>query len=229
MGQQVPATYTPVAESQAVAYLTVALTLALKQNPPEQIGVYTLALAWIETGAGQSLIQNNPGNMSCYADGRDWSGDYWRPPWFDSTDPKYAALHERMLNGQAPSAFRAYPTQEAGWAAFVHEVVRRKGLLAAMMADDPLAVVRALRGSGYSADYRDEVAKSFASLVKAFRSRGAFAPYIGVELDGLPSASTAPPAAPKKVGGGGGGGAVLALLAAVGAAGAYFLSKKRRK
>jgi hypothetical protein len=185
MGHEVPATATPVSKQEAISLLTVALTDQLGQPPPEQVGVYSLALAWVETSQGRSIIQNNAGNVSCNDDGRGWSGNYWRPPWFTGDNPKFAALHLRMLEGQAPRAFRAYPSQQAGWNDFVHEVVRRKPLLAAMMSDDPLAVAMALHDTNYSKDYGAQHAETFRSLVAGFRAAGDFRQFKGLPLEGV--------------------------------------------
>jgi hypothetical protein len=219
---EVPATTTPTSEYQASVYLVVALTNALQSAPSEQVATYSLALAWIETARGKSIVQNNPGNLSA---GSSWSGNYWRPPWYASTEPKYAALHQQMIDGKQPSAFRAYSDPQEGWDAFAREVVRRKSLLEAMAADDPVAVVRALRETGYAQDYRDSVADSFRSLVAEFRSRNLFGG-LAKQFDVEPPQS---PTAKRMPGSGFGGVAVfLALLAAAGAGAAVLFGRKRR-
>jgi hypothetical protein len=212
---QVPATNTPVSEYDASVYLVVGLTKALSSAPSEQLATYSMSLAWVETARGKSIVQHNPGNLSA---GANWSGDYWRPPWFDSTDPKYAKLHQQMLDGTTPSAFRAYATPQAGWDAFAREVVRRKSLVAAMASDDTLGIVRALRETGYAPEYSDASAASFRSLAAEFRSRKLFS--------GLATATATVKAKP-----GSGVGAVAALfvlLAAVGAGAAMLLRRTRR-
>src|SRR5512139_950637 len=130
MGTEVPATATPVSEYEASVYLVVGLTQALQDAPSEQVAVYSMALAWIETARGRSLIQNNPGNITTTAGA---AGSYWRPPWYPEVHAaKYNGLHAAMLAGTAPSAFRAYPDPQSGWNDFAREIVRRKSLLSAM-------------------------------------------------------------------------------------------------
>lgn len=216
MGTEVPATATPVSEYDASVYLVVGLTQALQDAPSEQVAVYSMALAWIETARGRSLIQNNPGNITTTAGA---AGSYWRPPWYpDQHDPKYDSLHAAMLAGTAPNAFRAYPDQQTGWNAFAYEIVRRKPLLSAMATDDPLQVVRALRATKYSQDYTDRTAESFRSLVAEFRSRNLFGGLRKV----FEIAPAQQPVAAKKGGSGAVAAWMLALLVAAGGAWAYF-------
>lgn len=219
MGSELSATPTPVSEYQASVYLVVGLTMALNDAPSEQVAVYSMALAWIETARGKSIIQNNPGNLQRTA---SWSGDYWRPPWYPEVhDAKYDGLHAAMLAGTAPNAFRAYPDQQSGWNDFAREVVRRKSLLSAMAADDPLAVVRALRSTGYSQEYQDTTAESFRSLVAEFRSRNLFGGLRKV-FEVTPQQ---PATAARKTGGGFGVAAIVLVLAATATAAWAFLRK----
>ena len=126
MGREVAAIRTPVSKEQAATFVVDGLRAKLGREPSEQEAVYTFALAWVESGRGQSIYQHNPGNVSCYDDGRGWSGDFWRPPWYPAQhDPKYDYLHQRMLDGKAPRAFRAYPDAQSGWNDYLREVVRR--------------------------------------------------------------------------------------------------------
>lgn len=176
MGAEVPATRTPVTQAQAASYVIDGLRAKLNREPTEQEAVFTWALAMVETANGQSVIQNNAGNVSCYDDGRGWSGDFWRPPWFsEQHDPKYSSLHAAMLAGKAPRAFRAYPSQKAGWGDFAREVARRKSLLDAMNADDPAQVVQQLHDTNYSKDYGEKHVATFSRLAETARTAGWFA------------------------------------------------------
>ena len=222
MGNEVPATATPVSEYEASVLLVVALTQALQDAPSEQVAVYSMALAWIETARGRAIIQNNPGNVTTSDSGPN---DYWRPPWYpEQHDPKYDALHAKMLAGQAPRAFRAYPDKQTGWNSFAYEVVRRKPLLSAMAADDPLAVVRALRSTGYSSDYTDQTANSFRSLVAEFRSRNLFGGLRKVFEVEIPQPAQPVAQQQKK----GSGGLLALLLGVVAAAGGAWVYLKTR-
>jgi hypothetical protein len=183
MGAEVPATRTPVTQAQAASYVVDGLRAKLNREPTEQEAVFTWALAMVETANGQSVVQNNAGNVSCFDDGRGWSGDYWRPPWFNEQhDPKYSSLHRAMLEGKAPRAFRAYPSQQAGWNDFAREVARRTTLLQAMNSDDPAQVVQQLHDTNYSKDYGEKHVATFRSLAASARAAGWFA--------GLPKGET---------------------------------------
>jgi|WetSurMetagenome_2_1015567.scaffolds.fasta_scaffold00908_16 hypothetical protein len=218
MGSEVPATRTPVTKEQAATFVVNGLRARLGREPSEQEAVYTMALAWVESGRGQSIYGNNPGNVSCYDNGKGWSGDFWRPPWFpEQHDPKYDYLHQRMLEGKAPRAFRAYPDQQTGWNDYLREVVRRIALLAAMNADDPAEFVRQLVETKYSIDYNESHVKTYRSIIAEIRSWGLFS--------SLPKASP-PPAKKPSVSGlglalGAGGAAVLLMV--------LLAAKKKRR
>lgn len=148
-----PATRTPVtAERARDALLSVLPGLS------RQAATLLLALVWVETGRG-NVINNNPGNFSA---GASWSGEAWRPPWYlDTSHPQ----HARMLAGQAPSAFRSYPTLAAGFEDFAVGLVRTfPTVLAAAATGDPAAFVRALHDSGYSRDYTAAHIGTFSAL-----------------------------------------------------------------
>jgi hypothetical protein len=121
-----------------------------------------LALVQVETGGVPS--NNNMGNITANA---RWEGDAWRPPWFEpnQTNPKLAALHDRMIKGEAPSAFRSYPTAAAGFADFARVLHSTfPSVLEAAKTGDPRAFVLALHDSGYSRDYSAAHIPTFVSL-----------------------------------------------------------------
>lgn len=182
MGSVVSATKTPVTEQEAVVLLTTALTKSLGQPPPEHIGLYLLALAWIESGRGKSVVCNNPGNLMArgYRRGSEysvWSGNYWRPEWFSSP----GQLHDAMVSGNAPSAFRAYPSAVDGWEDYVALVVKKQELLTSAMNDDVSDFVRALHAT-YSPDYSDSHVGTFRALITDFRNKKYFLQFRGNEL-----------------------------------------------
>jgi hypothetical protein len=201
---------TPISETQAIVYLTVALTQALQQVPPENVALYILALSAVETANWQKQIGNNPGNLIAggYFPPKTtetllWSGKIWRPDYvFDGS------RNDEVLAGKIPSAFRVYPDPQAGWNDYAKLVTKHRSLLDAAQADDPLAFVRALRSSGYSQDYPDSSAATFQSLVNGYRAKGHFAAFRGVQLPGE-SVAQASPSGSK------GMGPVLAILGVV--------------
>jgi hypothetical protein len=193
------------------------LTQALQQVPPENVALYILALSAVETGNWQKTIGNNPGNLIAggYFPPKTtetllWSGSLWRPSYmFDGS------RNAEVLAGKIPSAFRVYPDPQSGWNAYAKQVVKRRSLLEAAQADDPLAFVRALRATGYSQDYTDSTAATFRSLVKGYRAKGHFAPFRGVELPGQSVAQSSPAPAPSSSKGSGAALAILGLVALV--------------
>jgi hypothetical protein len=219
---------TPQTDVQAGTELTNALVSKLHQVPPEQLGVYLMALIWLETDRGLAIIRNNVGNlMAKYlpANGGQevsvFAGEFWRPDWwFDESHPTHAA----MMAGKEPSAFRAYPTAQDGYLDYVALLLSAKNapVIAAAMADDPVAFVRALKKT-YSAGYTDNVADSIRSLVAAFRSKGFFAPFKGVQMPGT-SQAMASLNAPSS-----GAGGTLAALAILAVVGGIFIATMRIK
>lgn len=157
----VPAASTPISPEHARDALLAALPGLDRES-----AALLLALGRVETGGVP--MNNNPGNVSASS---RWEGDAWRPPWFEPNNPspKLAALHERMLKGEAPSAFRSYPSAPLGYQDFARVL---KGVfpsvLAAAKTGDPAAFVGALHDSGYSRDYTAAHIPTFVSLREKF-------------------------------------------------------------
>jgi len=147
--QIVPAVSTPITAEQARVALVAAMPVIDRET-----GALLLALIWIETARG-NLKNFNAGNISA---GPQWPGNAWRPPWFDlataASSPRLLDLHEKMLHGQAPSAFRAYGSLVEGFQDFVRVLKAQfPTVLAAARTGDARAFVQALHESGYSRDY----------------------------------------------------------------------------
>lgn len=155
--QIVPRQPTPISAEHARDALLAAMPAL---NRPT--AALLLALIWVESGRG-NLMNWNAGNITASS---SWPGKAWRPPWFEaSSDPHLAELHERMLAGTAPSAFRAYDSATQGFADFVGVLKRQfSSVLAAASTGDPAAFVAALHDSGYSRDYRPVHIATFAQL-----------------------------------------------------------------
>jgi hypothetical protein len=160
-----------------------------------ETGTLLLALVWIETGHGH-LMNNNAGNITA---GPQWPGNAWRPPWFDlstgvpgssawaPTSAKLLELHEKMLHGQAPSAFRSYDSLLAGFQDFAHVLQHQfKSVLDAAKTGDARAFVQALHDSGYSRDYSPAHVPSMTALQAE----------LGQQFAGFPSAAQVSNAAP---------------------------------
>lgn len=132
---------------------------------------YFHALILVETNRGRSLKQWNVGNLSAggFSNGVEKlsNSNYWRPPWF--SEP--GELHDRMLAGEVPSAFRAFDDLQTGVAAFVQVLrgERYRGLVSSAERDDPKAFVSALRDSGYSSGYGPAHVDTFRSIIGEIR------------------------------------------------------------
>jgi hypothetical protein len=163
------------------------------QQPDRETAELLLALLFIENDHGRAVIEHNWGNLSVTAGP---TVDYWRPPWFDlekveampdnvsadgfgqgkTNDKKkrYLELHQRMLDGKAPSAFRAFPDDETGIAAWLGAV--KPSMYDAAATGDPARFANAYWSSGYCPDEAcKNSAPSFAALQKEIRSAGYFA------------------------------------------------------
>lgn len=116
----VPRTSTPLAFTELPGLLSRAFE-ALGSPLTTTQSVNLACLVGIETAKGTKCMNYNVGNITASP---HWTGKAWRPPWFDAdeaqSDARLASLHEAMKNGQAPSAFRAYDSLEAGIADFAH-------------------------------------------------------------------------------------------------------------
>lgn len=104
---EVPRLATPLTQSETAQIFLPAFQSVFGRDPSFEEGSLLLALLWNENARGRSIIQYNWGNLSSsgHAD-----ATFWRPPWY--FEP--GTLHDRMLAGGAPSAFRAFPSHEAG-------------------------------------------------------------------------------------------------------------------
>lgn len=170
---QLGRTPTPISLKDAAASLRDAVRAELPSADNPQALELLLALIWLETGRGQSVTQYNYGNLAAggYANGVEHISfePFWRPAWYD--DEK-SSTHQRMLDGQAPSAFRAYGDSQEGMRAFVRLLAgsRYGGLVAAARSGSVESFVQALHDSGYSKDYGPQHAPTFRSLVSDIRS-----------------------------------------------------------
>jgi hypothetical protein len=206
----VPRVTTPLSAADAAVAVVRAYHELFGQDPTKRALVSMLSLVWIETAQGTQVKNNNFGNISA---SRSFGGDAWRPPWFDfdggtAITEQNISLHERMLKGQAPEAFRAYPTREAGALDFVRQL---RGSFPEVLAAAELGDADAFRvalSQKYSHDYRDTRAtKTLQSFFDDFNRRIVSPPGEDIER---------PPGAPRTIV------PVLVALGIVGVAGAIF-------
>lgn len=154
----VPRTRTPIPLDDIPRAISLGFASIGKPLSPVQRANLAVLVA-IETGQGASAQNHNLGNITA---SESYSGDAWRPPWFDAAEAagneKHERLHAAMLEGRAPKAFRAYPSREEGARDFARTIVRDfPEVFAAADARDPDAFRRAL-GKAYSRDYASNAA-----------------------------------------------------------------------
>lgn len=175
----VPAVATPMTFEEVAPAFGDAYEKVTGEPLPRTLGESFLILSAVETGRWKSLKNYNFGNIT---PGSTWDGDVWRPPWFApptaDTSKRYRELHEAMLKGQAPSAFRAYDTPEAGAFDYIAFLLNEDGgnqpdysrVIQAMRVGDDKGIVDALHATGYSKDYGPKHYPTFESLRREVNS-----------------------------------------------------------
>lgn len=180
---EVPATATPLSRDATAAAFLPAYAQAFGALPDRNRAELLLALVWLENANGKAIIQHNWGNLATKPNG----GDYWRPPWFDlaavealpdgGKKSRLLDLHQRMLNGAAPEAFRAFASHELGAAAWLRLLQKpgMSGVLAAASSGDAVAFAHAIFSSGYCPDPEcRDAGPSYDKLRDEIRARNYF-------------------------------------------------------
>lgn len=163
------------------ALLEAIYPLVFERTPTRTEAELLLAHLWLETGG--NVINNNFGNISVagFYDGEEKfisDTDYWRPPWYvvqpSDAPERYQRLHEAMLAGQAPSAFRSYSLPDAGMQDYLGLLKQRyPEMLSTAAKGDSEAFANALR-AGYAPDAGAGTADSLDVLRAEFREAGIF-------------------------------------------------------
>lgn len=180
-----------------------ALVAALKARagaaPPRELARVLLAMIWFETAGRPNNF--NAGNLmaASLVGGREvatWPGEAWRPGFYELTVSSSAAeiaSHAAMMAGKEPTAFRAYPDAEAGFADFVGLLAHKfGGMLSAAAAGDVAAFSSAYVSSGYCPRCTPEnVRRNIESRLAYLDGAGAFD---GLELAPPPGPGPAGPA-----------------------------------
>lgn len=158
---EVPAKATPLTRDATAALLVPAYVEVFGEAPDQARAELLLALIWIENANGQSIIQNDWGNLATKP---SLGGDYWRPPWFDldqveampdgAKKARLLDLHQRMLDGKAPEAFRAFATQQDGLRAWLRLLATpgMRPILTAASSGDAVAFAHAIFSTRYCPD-----------------------------------------------------------------------------
>lgn len=168
----VPRVNTPVTAADALAAVGAAYRSEMGHDPNfSQELPLLMSLVWIETARGKSVQNFNLGNISA---GDSYQGNAWRPPWYepeDSSERNYK-LHQAMIDGKAPKAFRAYDSLDDGAADFLRQLHRTfPELLSAAADGDPEGFRNAL-AQHYSKDYSNTPPDNFRTLAVEFGYQG---------------------------------------------------------
>ncbi len=162
-------TATPVAQSAFPGLIDEAFR---SENAPLR-GLQRMmlaVLASIETGRGRSVQNFNVGNITA---GPTYTGAVWRPPWFDASEaagnPRLERLHQEMLAGRAPSAFRAYGSKEEGARDFARVLARSFPEVMRAALVPSAENFRAALAAKYSPDYRNpKTTEALAQLMREY-------------------------------------------------------------
>lgn len=199
---EVPRQRSPATEAELAAVLVRAHAAVFGAVPTRKRATLLLSQWFLETGRGKSIFNNNVGNLTAT---NQSTQNFWRPPWFEA--PPYdeadtagfgsdaprrlERLHELMLQGKAPSAFRAFVDLEEGATAYMRLLRSRyPGILKAATTGSARQFATAVHSEGYCPDpecHPDKTTASFASLQKEINRAQLFR--------GLPSGDTVTTAA----------------------------------
>lgn len=152
-----------------------------------------LAQINIETANGEACNNNNPGNLTIE---ETTSRDFFRPLWYreeDATTPRLKQLHDLMLEGKAPRAFRAYDTLDQGTADYVAELKKRyPSILRAAESGDAATFASAIKSSGYAPDAPAGTDNTLRQMLQSYTKAGVYSglPLVGT---GGPSQPSQPP------------------------------------
>lgn len=164
----VPRTLTPIAFNDIPGIVRSAIKKELGHEPDSHTVNNLSALIALEVARGKAVNNHNLGNISV---SESFSGTAWRPPWFEvdsNSSERNKFLHEEMLAGRAPRAFRAYSTLADGAGDWARRMATTfKSALEA--AAGPTEAFRVALSKGYSHEYSNPAAgKTLAALVTEF-------------------------------------------------------------
>jgi hypothetical protein len=169
----VPRKNTPASVDGITDAVRSAWTSLAGSAPSAKLLRSLVALVLIETARGKSIQNHNVGNISASS---SYVGSAWRPPWYDfeggtAVTDRNLHLHQEMLAGRAPSAFRAYPTLTAGATDFVR-LLRTSNYANVIEAGESgdAEEFRAALAKRYSKDY--DKPGTTASFEQLFRELG---------------------------------------------------------
>ncbi len=193
---EVARTATPLTRAEMAALFVPAYVERFGVEPDRDRAELLLALAFNENANGSAIIDFNWGNVSVTPSD---AVDYWRPPWFDlagvealedgAKKARLLDVHQRMVDGKAPSAFLALPSHAAGLQRWLGELARRPSVLEAASSGDAEAFARQIFETRYCPDPEcRDAGPSYGKLRDEIRAAGYFA--------GLKKKSAPPEAVP---------------------------------
>lgn len=158
-GSEVPMVKSPLGEMDA-AVLVLALAPQFIPGIGREGARLILAHTWgLELNRGKGAYGRNIGNIMAAGmqNGKEvftkpnsfWHGNYWRPPWFADRTHK---LHAKMLEGKAPSAFRAYDSYQDSLGDYLRLAVARKLIAAGALSGHAFEFAKGVWDSGYCQD-----------------------------------------------------------------------------
>jgi len=193
---EVARTATPLTRAEMAALFVPAYVERFGVEPDRDRAELLLALAFNENANGSAIIDFNWGNVSVTPSD---SVNYWRPPWFDLAEveampdgakkTRLLDVHQRMVDGNAPSAFLALPSHAAGLQRWLGELERRPSVLDAASSGDADAFAQQIFATRYCTDPEcRDAGPSYGKLRDEIRAAGYFA--------GLKKKSAPPEAVP---------------------------------
>lgn len=158
-----------------VARLLVEQLPSWVELPHRRQAALLLGQLMLETDNGHAMDNNNPGNITTPSE----RAPFFRPAWFtvnEQSSARMKELHELMLKGKAPRAFRAYETLTDGLRDYLHQLQKSfPTLLKASGTGDPTKFAEAIKSSRYTPDINPRaVARSLATLQEQYINEGLF-------------------------------------------------------
>lgn len=172
---------TRISTRDAARTLVHAYLAETGEKPALPLAELNLAQLWGESGReGAQMWRYDWGNVSAPEPGTSsaWTGDVWRPPWFELTpdaSERLKYLHAEMEAGRAPRAFRGYGSHAEGARGYVHLLVNRyPAIIDAGRRGDVARYADAVRSSRYCPDCGPSYAHTLEALRDEVRRAHAF-------------------------------------------------------
>lgn len=164
---------TATTPEQVAEVLTLVL-LSFTDSATREQASLLLAQLMLEVANGAACYNWNVGNITS-----DETGTFYRPVWFtvnEDSSARMKELHEAMLRGQAPRAFRAYSALEGGIYDYLRVLQHNfRSLWDASLTGDPNEFGSAIKTSRYTPDAPRGTIESIAKLQSQYLQKGLFA------------------------------------------------------